>query len=69
MGEPYLPEKLTVLDIQLTEEQREAVKLALSHRLSIILGGAGSGKTTLIRTVCGLLPALRAAKLDPVEVM
>ena len=51
LGEPYLPEKLTVLDIQLTEEQREAVKLALSHRLSIILGGAGSGKTTLIRAL------------------
>ena len=51
LGEPYLPEKLTVLDIQLTEEQREAVKLALSHRLSVILGGAGSGKTTLIRAL------------------
>ena len=38
LGEPYLPEKLTVPDIQLTEEQREAVRLALSHRLSIILG-------------------------------
>lgn len=51
LGKPYLPEKLTVLDIQLTEEQREAVKLALSHRLSIILGGAGSGKTTLVRAL------------------
>ena len=30
---------------------REAVKLALSHRLSVILGGAGSGKTTLIRAL------------------
>lgn len=51
LGEVFLPEKLTVLDITLTEEQREAVKLALSHRLSIILGGAGSGKTTLIRAL------------------
>ena len=51
LGEPYLPEKLTVLDIRLTKEQREAVRLALSHRLSIILGGAGSGKTTLIRAL------------------
>ena len=47
LGEPYLPEKLTVLNLTLTEEQREAVRLALSHRLSIILGGAGSAKTTL----------------------
>ena len=51
LDEVFLPEKLTVLDIQLTEEQREAIKLALSHRLSIILGGAGSGKTTLIRAL------------------
>ncbi len=51
LGEPYLPETLTVLDIQLTGEQREAVQLALSHRLSVILGGAGSGKTTLIRAL------------------
>lgn len=51
LGEVFLPETLTVLDIQLTEEQREAVKLALSHRLSVILGGAGSGKTTLIRAL------------------
>ena len=51
LDEVFLPEKLTVLDIQLTEEQREAVQLALSHRLFIILGGAGSGKTTLIRAL------------------
>lgn len=51
LGEVFLPEKLTVLDIQLTKEQRDAVKLALSHRLSIILGGAGSGKTTLVRAL------------------
>ena len=51
LGEPYLPEKLTVLNLTLTEEQREAVRLALSHRLSIILGGAGSGKTTLVRAL------------------
>lgn len=32
----------------LTDEQKTAVKMGLTHRLSIILGGAGSGKTTLI---------------------
>ena len=57
LGEPCLPEKLTVQDITLTEEQREAVKLALSHRLSVILGGAGSGKTTLIQALAEHRPA------------
>lgn len=46
-----IPEKLKVGELTLSEEQREAVALALSHRLSIILGGAGSGKTTLIRAI------------------
>ena len=32
----------------LTDEQKSAVKMGLTHRLSIILGSAGSGKTTLI---------------------
>ena len=57
LGEVSLPEKLTILDIQLTEEQCEAVKLALSHRLSVILGGAGSGKTTLVRALVKHRPA------------
>lgn len=35
----------------LCQEQKEAAELALSNRLSIILGGAGSGKTTLIETI------------------
>lgn len=51
-----LPLELCVGDIILTEEQRCAVKMALSNRISCILGGAGSGKTTLIRAIidhCG----------------
>lgn len=36
------------LEIQLTDEQKAAVRMGLTHRLSIVLGGAGSGKTTLI---------------------
>ena len=49
--EPALPDALSVDGISLCEEQREAVRLALSHRLSIILGGAGTGKTTLIQAI------------------
>ena len=46
-----VPEELKVDELTLNKEQREAVTLALSHRLSVILGGAGSGKTTLIRGI------------------
>ena len=47
LARPELPDKLTVNGVQLTEEQHSAVRLALSSRLSLILGGAGTGKTTL----------------------
>lgn len=49
---PPLPDILTVGDITLCDEQRDAVITALSSRLSLILGGAGCGKSTLIRAIC-----------------
>lgn len=48
LPEVVLPDSLVVAGITLSQDQRSAVSMALSHRLSIILGGAGSGKTTLI---------------------
>lgn len=47
-----LPDPLMVGDIALCDEQRDAVAVALSHRLTLILGGAGCGKSTLIRAIC-----------------
>ena len=38
-------------DIELCAEQRRAISISLSHRLSLILGGAGTGKSTLIRGI------------------
>lgn len=46
-----IPEALSVGGIALCEEQRSAVALALANPLSMILGGAGSGKSTLIRAI------------------
>lgn len=46
-----LPNDLTVNGLVLCDEQRAAVELALSNRLSLILGGAGCGKSTLIRAI------------------
>lgn len=51
LGEPSIPNPLEIGEIQLTEEQRNAVVLALGHRISMILGGAGCGKTTLIKAI------------------
>jgi exodeoxyribonuclease V alpha subunit len=36
---------------RLTEEQQSALESALSHRLSVITGGPGTGKTASIRTI------------------
>ncbi len=41
----------------LSEAQREALKKSLSNRLSVITGGPGTGKTTLIRGILECLPA------------
>ncbi len=39
------------LDLELAEEQREAVRLAFKSRLLIITGGPGTGKTTLVKAI------------------
>tara|TARA_R110001592_G_scaffold257474_1_gene521051 strand:+ start:6365 stop:8692 length:2328 start_codon:yes stop_codon:yes gene_type:complete len=44
--------------IQLTEEQKSAIQLPFQQRLSIITGGAGTGKTTVISSVVRLAQAL-----------
>lgn len=46
-----ISEKVTVGDIDLTGEQREAVSLALDHPVSVIQGGAGTGKSTLVQAI------------------
>ena len=38
-------------DVQLCPEQVAAVNMVLSHRFSMVLGSAGSGKTTIIRAI------------------
>lgn len=55
---PVLPKVIAAKDgLLLCDEQREAVCIALSCRLSIILGGAGTGKSTLIRAITEHMPA------------
>lgn len=42
----------TMYDIELTPEQREAVLTCATSRVSLILGGAGTGKTTVLKALC-----------------
>lgn len=63
LDKPELPDKLTVNGVQLTVEQHSAVNLALSSRLSLILGGAGTGKTTLIQAIVEHRPSLSGCVL------
>lgn len=49
---PTLPETIkTMGGIPLCKEQCDALRLVLSHRLTIVLGGAGTGKTALIHAI------------------
>lgn len=40
---------------QLSDEQRLAIKRAVQHKVSVITGGPGTGKTTALRTLIALL--------------
>jgi len=42
---------------QLNDEQRAAVAMVARHHFSVITGGAGCGKTTVLKAVCQLLDA------------
>ncbi len=45
--------------LRLTEEQRQAVRLAFREKLLILTGGPGTGKTTILKAVIRLLEAQR----------
>ena len=45
-------------EIELSAEQREAVRAALTHKVTVLTGGPGTGKTVTVRTVIGALEAL-----------
>jgi len=45
--------------IELSSEQQEAVRTALTHKVTVLTGGPGTGKTVTMRTVIAALEALR----------
>jgi exodeoxyribonuclease V alpha subunit len=44
--------------IELSPEQRGAVQAALTHKVTVLTGGPGTGKTVTVRTVIGALEAM-----------
>ncbi|HEY74323.1 MAG: ATP-dependent RecD-like DNA helicase [Chloroflexi bacterium] len=44
--------------VELSPEQREAVQAALTHKVTVLTGGPGTGKTVSVRTVIGALEAM-----------
>ncbi len=50
-----IPQIEQELDIQLADNQKEAIARALSEKLMVITGGPGTGKTTLVRTLLKIL--------------
>jgi len=47
----------------LSAEQRAAVEMALKHALSVLTGGPGTGKTTCLKALIGMLEAQRKSYL------
>lgn len=47
--------------------QRKAIEMALNHQLSILTGGPGTGKTTVVRAIVELYAELNGLSLDPKE--
>ncbi|MGQ9910424.1 MAG: SF1B family DNA helicase RecD2 [Candidatus Flexifilum sp.] len=54
----FLAELSAANDIDLTEQQQGAVKQALLHKVSVLTGGPGTGKTTTLRMVIAALDKL-----------
>jgi exodeoxyribonuclease V alpha subunit len=46
--------------IELTPEQRDAVVTSATNHVSLILGGAGTGKTTVLKALCHVLDEVAA---------
>ena len=61
----FEPDKATAwaqdrFQIQFSEAQVESVKMAVSEKVSVITGGPGTGKTTILRAVLAILEALNS---------
>lgn len=54
-----LPPAFVVIDPQLSPEQQSAIRTALSHPVSVLTGGPGTGKTTCLKALIAALESAR----------
>ncbi|MCG8684885.1 MAG: ATP-dependent RecD-like DNA helicase [Desulfobacterales bacterium] len=54
-----MEEVLSTLAVRLSDEQLDVVTRILEQKISIITGGPGTGKTTLVRALCAVFKRLR----------
>jgi exodeoxyribonuclease V alpha subunit len=54
-----IPPAFVSLDAQLTPEQGTAIRTALSHPISVLTGGPGTGKTTALQALIALVESAR----------
>jgi exodeoxyribonuclease V alpha subunit len=55
----FLTELAAAQQVELTDQQQSAVKAALTHKISVLTGGPGTGKTTTLKMVIHALDALK----------
>lgn len=53
----WLDDSRAAIGVDLDQEQRQAVRLAIQRRFGLIMGGAGVGKTTVLRAICAAAAA------------
>ena len=56
-----------ILNVNYNNEQEDAIKKSLENRVTIISGGPGTGKTTIINAICKLY--VEAYKLSPIDII
>ena len=64
--ESHLKDIEELLNIKYNEEQKSAIINALNNKISIISGGPGTGKTTIINAIVRIYIAIH--KLNPIDV-
>jgi exodeoxyribonuclease V alpha subunit len=47
------------IGLALTEAQQQAVRMAVTEKVSVLTGGPGTGKTTILRAVLAIMEALK----------